>query len=100
MNSNININQGADKKSTEHRLVLDNRGNLEISGVCEVIAFDDSYVSLDTVCGALDIDGTGLTIKDLSVENGKISISGKVGGIWYTDKKAKTERRGLFSAKR
>ncbi|MBR6741936.1 MAG: sporulation protein YabP [Clostridia bacterium] len=100
MNSNINSNQGEIKKSTEHRLTLDSRGALEISGVCEVIAFDESCVSLDTVCGALDIDGTGLTVKDLSVENGKISISGKISGIWYTDKKAKTERRGLFSAKR
>lgn len=100
MNSNINSVQGEAKKRAEHRLTLDGRETLEVFGVCEVIAFDENCISLDTVCGALDIDGAGLTVRDLSVENGKISISGKVSGIWYTDKKAKTERRGLFAAKR
>ena len=99
MNSNINALGEEAKRAAEHKLVLCG-GEMEITGVLEVLAFDDCCISLDTVCGALDIDGSGLSVKDLSHESRKISITGKVSGIWYTQKKQKGERRGIFSAQR
>ena len=82
---------------TEHTVVLENRERLVISGVTDVTAFDEGCVCLDTVCGLLDIEGSALAVQDLSLAEGKVSVTGRVGGLWYSEKKQKSEKRGFFA---
>ena len=70
---------------------------MSISGVCEVISFDEHAVNLRTVCGDLAIEGEGLHITVLNVAEGKGEITGKVNGVYYYDKNA--TKRGLFGRK-
>ncbi len=97
MNVNHASGQKEENKITEHSVLLENRERLVISGVTDVTAFDESCVCLDTVCGLLDIEGSSLTVKDLSLAEGRVSVSGKIGGFWYSEKKQKSEKRGLFA---
>ncbi|MBO7196909.1 MAG: YabP/YqfC family sporulation protein [Clostridia bacterium] len=66
------------------------RNQIILNGVCNVIGFDESYVTLDIGDGRVCIEGQGLKIESLSREGGEIEITGKVNGVFYTkEKKAK-----------
>ena len=84
-----------------HTLYLQNRDLLQISGVSDVISFDDVSVVLSTAGGMLSIDGTELCVKKLDTEKGEVCIVGRLCGIVYLDdgekeKKTDKRRRGLF----
>ena len=52
-----------------HQIILNDRERLEIRGVTEVVSFDEQSVVLNTVCGGLSVEGSGLHVNDLSVEH-------------------------------
>lgn len=69
----------------EHNLILNFREKLSITGVKEIINFDDKSVNIKTVCGELSIDGENIHINILNVESGELEIRGKFNGINYFD---------------
>ena len=74
----------------KHELHLSDCAKGQITGVKEVLAFDPETIRLDTVCGRLILKGNDLHISQLSVENGKITLSGVVNSVQYTGKGKKT----------
>ena len=68
----------------EHSLHLVNRARLAITGVREVISFDDRVVVLDTDQGMLTLRGEGLHIKQLDLESGDFLVEGTVSSALYT----------------
>ena len=85
------------QKISSHRLMLDGRERLSISGVEDVISFDDSIVILKTVMGILTVDGAELRITTLNVDTGEVDICGTVSGIVYQGDRAPKGR--LFKRK-
>ena len=79
-----------------HRLRLDDRKNLLIEGVTDVVGFDDRAVQMQTTRGGLSVEGKDLKISDLSIERGALEISGTIGAIVYLDD-TKKEKGGFFS---
>ena len=65
--------------------MLNARERLSITGVKEIINFDDKTVNIKTVCGEMCIDGENIHINILNVEKGELEISGKINGINYFD---------------
>ena len=64
-----------DKKgNAAHRLTMEGREKLTISGVEDVISFDEHEILLDTLEGTLLLRGEGLHINKLSVESGELQI--------------------------
>ena len=49
-----------------HTLTLNDRKQLTMTGVCEVISFDDTAVILRTTMGTLTVQGSQLQLKTLS----------------------------------
>lgn len=77
---------------------LENRKLLSITGVNEVISFDDEKISLKTILGPILIKGTGLKMNKLDVQNGEVIIGGYITNINYLNKKNKVKRgRNLIS---
>jgi len=68
-----------------HRLVLDERKNLSVSGVEEVVNFDESQVSVQTVKGILQVRGEGLRVERLEKKAGELTISGLVTELVYEE---------------
>lgn len=68
-----------------HRLVLDERKNLSVSGVEEVVNFDESQVSVQTVKGILQVRGEGLRVERLEKNAGELTISGLVMELEYEE---------------
>jgi sporulation protein YabP len=79
-------------------LFLRDRAQLEIRGVSDVDRFDEESVVLSTVCGTLTVEGSELHIQVLNLEQGIVTLSGKVDALLYFDGKTseKDEKRGFL----
>ena len=68
---------------TGHRIVLEEREQLTISGVEEVESFDEGSILLTTRRGGLEIQGEGLHIEKLSLDGGDLKVEGLVTSLVY-----------------
>lgn len=68
-----------------HKLTLDQRQQLTVTGVAEVISFDDTAVVLRTALGTLVVQGQQLQLKTLSVEGGQVAVEGNVSALGYEE---------------
>ena len=68
-----------------HKLTLDQRSNLTMTGVTEVISFDEDSVILRTELGTLSVQGRQLQLKTLSTEGGQIAVEGIVSALIYEE---------------
>ena len=78
----------------DHRLTLEQREHLVISGVEEVERFDEEFIVLTTGMGELEIRGEGLHIEKLSLEGGELHVEGTVTALIYET--APRENGGLL----
>ncbi|MGI5948142.1 MAG: sporulation protein YabP [Lachnospiraceae bacterium] len=67
-----------------HKLVLQNRGNASITGVTDVVSFDECQVILDTDLGLLTLKGKGLHVSRLTIEKGEVDVDGTVDSLSYS----------------
>lgn len=76
-----------------HKLTMQGRENLKISGVEDVISFDDNQIILETTKGRMTIKGEGLHVRSLNLEKGEVDVDGKIDQIQYSssDKSARME---------
>lgn len=79
----------------EHRIVLEDREQLTVSGVEEVESFDENTILLTTAQGDLEIQGEGLHIEKLSLDGGDLKVEGQVSALIYQNERR--ERGGLLS---
>ena len=77
----ININS-----SIMQNVVLENREKLSISGVNDVLSFDDQIVILETQLGLLTIKGENLRINKLSIDSEEVVIEGEINNLAYSEK--------------
>ena len=78
-----------------HDCSIRSRTHIDITGVCEVLNFDESTVSLITHCGEMTLEGQELRIGTLDTEQGIVSVDGKISALYYSDNASK-KRRGLL----
>ena len=71
--------------SIPHKLTLNERKNLTMQGVTEVVSFDDAAVILRTDLGTLVVQGHGLQLKTLSLEGGQVAVDGNISGLIYEE---------------
>ena len=70
-----------------HKLALNERNNLTVHGVTEVVSFEDTAVVLRTSMGNLVIHGRDLQLKNLSLEGGQASVDGTANAMVYEEVK-------------
>lgn len=72
-----------------HRLTLDQREKLIVTGVTEVVSFDEDAVVLHTEQGMLTVQGQQLQLKTLSVDGGQLAVEGTVSALSYEEPRQK-----------
>ncbi len=72
--------------SIVQNLVLENREKLNISGVLDVLSFDDQVVVIETELGLLNIKGDNIRINKLNIDTSEILIEGDIYSLNYSDK--------------
>ena len=93
----MNIENGKSDRAL-HRVDLRSRESMEVRGVLDVNSFDEESVVLSTVCGTMEIEGNSLHIHVLSMEEGVITLDGKIDSIAYYEEQEseKTQKHGFF----
>lgn len=79
-------------------LILENRNKLSISGVLDVLSFDDQVVIVETELGLLTIKGENLKINKLSIDTSEVIVEGEVASLSYSNN-IKEKEGGSFISK-
>ena len=86
--SNTNIMQN---------LLLENRNKLNISGVLDVLSFDDQIVIVETKLGLLTVKGDNLRINKLSIDTSEVIVEGDIISLIYSQKELDKKGEGFLS---
>jgi len=76
-----------------HKVTLQDRKQITMTGVTEILSFDEEAVILQTGLGNLVVQGKGLRLKTLSPEGGQVRIDGTVRALFYEE--ARPSRGGI-----
>ena len=78
-------------------LVLENREKLSVSGVNDVLSFDDQVVMVDTELGLLTVKGENIRINKLSLDTAEVIIEGEISSLSYSQNKQDKSSGTLLS---
>lgn len=82
----MNIEERKQITNVIQNLVLENRGKLSISGVLDVLSFDDQIVIVETELGLLNVKGENLRINKLSIDTSEVIVEGDIISLAYSEK--------------
>jgi len=71
-----------------HRLTIENRASGTMTGIREVVSFDENQVVLDTDMGLLTLKGKELHINRLTLEKGEVDLNGTIESLTYSSNEA------------
>nr|WP_325293662.1 YabP/YqfC family sporulation protein [uncultured Oscillibacter sp.] len=74
-------------QTAAHRLELDGRESLTISGVEDVERFDETGIVMTTAVGTLVVTGEDLHIGKLSLDGGELHVDGRIDSLTYEDQR-------------
>lgn len=77
-------------------VILENRKKLTLTGIKDVLSFDDEIVVVESELGLLHIKGTDLRVNKISVETGDVIVDGNIKAIEYSDKDL-SQKQGIMS---
>lgn len=89
---NINMNS-----NIIQNLILENREKLSVSGVNDVLSFDDQVVMVDTELGLLTVKGENIRINKLSLDTAEVIIEGEISSLAYSSNKPDKNSGTLLS---
>ena len=95
INVNTNTNSSISTTGVIQNLVLENREKLNVSGVNDVLSFDDQVVIMETELGLLTIKGENLKINKLNIDTTEVIVEGKINNLTYSEQQTKSEG-GIF----
>ena len=78
-------------------LILENRGKLSISGVLDVLSFDDQVVIVETELGLLTVKGENIRINKLSLDTAEVIIEGEISSLAYSQNKQEKSSGTILS---
>jgi sporulation protein YabP len=84
------------EEENKSSLSLENRKKLTLTGIVEVISFDDQKISLNTKLGNLSIKGEGLKMNKLDVQNGDVIITGTILSMIYSGKNVVKNKENII----
>ena len=76
-----------------HKLTLEGRSKLTMTGVTEVVSFDETAVVLQTSLGLLIVQGQQLSLKNLSLDGGQVAVEGSISALAYEEPRQSGWRR-------
>ena len=84
-------------RNISHKLTLDNRKEALLTGVKDVVSFDEKEILLQTSEGRLQIRGSQLHVKGLDLEKGEAVLAGHVDSLVYLSKDSPKKEEPLFT---
>ena len=69
----------------EQKLSLEDRSRLLVTGVSQVLRFEEELVVLETNLGMLHVHGKELKLQDLSLEGSRAAVAGQVSALIFEE---------------
>ena len=92
-----------ERKSTNlgvvQNLVLENREKLSVSGVIDVLSFDDQVVMIETELGLLTVKGENIRINKLSIDTSEVIVEGNIAYLSYSESDSSSSKGGSLISK-
>jgi len=77
-------------------VILENREKLTVSGVLDVLSFDDLVVIIETELGLLTVKGENLHINKLSIDTSEVIVEGEINCLAYSENDKEKKNAGLL----
>lgn len=87
---------GAKPHGLRHSLQIDRRENITVTGIVDVISFDEESVISETEMGVIIIKGTNLHVKRISLDSGELVVAGEIDGVTYENPSGAAKTKSLF----
>lgn len=78
-------------------VILENRGKLNVTGVLDMLSFDDQVVIVETELGLLTVKGENIKINKLSLDTSEVIIEGSINSLNYSENNNEKSSGGIFS---
>lgn len=69
--------------NSRHSITIEKRAVMNMTGVKDVLSYDDSRIEALTDFGVIIISGEGLHISQLNIEDGSMNVDGTICGVNY-----------------
>ena len=80
-----------------HNVIMENRHKISVSGVEDIESFNEEQIILYTCNGVLIINGSGMHISKLSIDNGETTITGEFNALTYNDTYGKKGKSSMLA---
>ena len=87
------------KNVSKHVVTLDKRQTMAVTGILDVISFDEDTVICETELGMLILRGEGLHVARLNLDIGELEVSGELYSLTYEDTSGFSKGKPSFLGK-
>ena len=74
------------KKICMQNIFLENRNKLNVTGVLDVLNFDEQMITMETELGILVVKGSDLKLNKYNLDDTELMIEGEISSLLYDDK--------------
>jgi len=85
----------SDKVLLPHTVTIENRKRMSVTGVLQVVAYDEFHIILKTDYGQLTIQGRDLSAGEISSSRNILKLTGGIETLHY--KASKDKSQGLLA---
>ncbi|MCL2416169.1 MAG: sporulation protein YabP [Defluviitaleaceae bacterium] len=96
LSEKMTINDEKRRENSRHKITMERRESICITGVLDVFSFDENGVICESDLGTLIIKGENLHINNLNLDNGELDIFGEIQSIVYQDGGRKGNKNSFF----
>lgn len=79
------MEENTKKNNSFQNLFLENREKLNVTGILDVLSFDDQIIIAETDLGLLTIKGENLKINKLSLDTSDFIVEGFISNLGYSN---------------
>ena len=84
------------KSAAIHKLMLERQKGGTITGIRDVISFDEKEILLHTEEGKLSLKGDSLHLRHLDLESGELSLEGRIDSLAYLGRKKEKKEESFL----
>ncbi len=85
-----------ERKVSKHTITMEKRENVFITGILDVLSFDEEDVVIECELGVLVIKGKELHVNKLNLDSGELQIDGNINSLEYEEDSALSKNKPSF----
>lgn len=87
------------KNQKRHGIVMNDREDIKMTGISDVLSFDEELVICQSDIGILILKGVNLHVNKLDLDNGILEITGFITGLEYEEDHVLSKNKQSFFSK-